>query len=230
MTAHGIVTISVWTTKHPRVNESFEVDFGMAWLKVAGWRAAAQSVSEQVKEELQTAQDGLSKAYTHTSAGVQNLMKDAARTASSVLKEVERVGLASLEHTSKTTDLMVAQSKHLSSQVSEAIQRHGHAASEHLTQLDHVQIREDIASYTRQISRALTEHAHVLTQAATGMDVRALAHEVQAYREKHLRDTQVKALHMWWKVRGGPPDRKNLKETWGKRKPGHCRGRRDCRK
>lgn len=208
--AHGLVAISVWTVKKPKVNETFQVDFGTPWLKSAGWQAAAQVVSEQVQEEFHSAHASLSRVFDHTREEVRTFIQDTAKAAESVIKEVEAVGSASLDQTFRTTDLMLARSKELSNRLTDAIHRH-RLTSDPLARLKHAQIREDISTYTRHISKVLSEQAEALTQAATGLNVRALANEVQLYRERNLKETQVKALHMWWKVRGGPPPSRSLK-------------------
>ncbi|MCJ1317806.1 hypothetical protein MMC15_003133 [Xylographa vitiligo] len=202
--AYGALNISVWTAKRPKINETFQVDFGTPWLKIAGWKKAAQAITEQVRGELQSAQTGLNLAYGQTSTGVQALVRDAVRKADAALREVEKIGLASLNQTSRTTEIMLAQSKELSRTMTQHLQLHGIKVSSRLTK-QRKNLRKDIYDYTRRMSSLFTQQAQMLAEAATGLNVAALAHEVQDYREKHLRETQKRALRMWWKVRGGPP-------------------------
>ena len=202
--AYGVLDVSVWTTRKPRINDTFQVDFGTPWLKLAGWKRAAQALTEQVREELQSAQTGLNLAYGQTSTGVQAFMRDAVKKAESVLKEVEKISLASLNHTAKTTELMIAQSKELSSTISQQLQRHSVKASSRLG-IRRQNLRKEVYDYTIKVSSILTQQAQVLTEAATGLNVMLLAQEVQEYREKHLRETQKRVLHMWWKMRGITP-------------------------
>jgi hypothetical protein len=209
--AHGTVSISVWSTKKPKVNESFQVDFGTPWLKVAGWQRAAHGLTEQVRDELQSAQTGLARAYEQTSQGLQAFMRDAVRSADYVLKEVEKAGMSSLTHTTRTTENVVAQSMELSRAVSEQLQ-FSNIKSASLGWAHRQNIRGDISIYARKMSDMFTQQAKVFTEAATGLDVVALANEIQEYREKNLIQTQKKALHMWWKVRGAPAAAKNHAE------------------
>ncbi|MCJ1380019.1 hypothetical protein MMC17_003122 [Xylographa soralifera] len=202
--AYGALNISVWTAKRPKINETFQVDFGTPWLKIAGWKKAAQAITEQVRGELQSAQTGLNSAYGQTSVGVQALVRDAVRKADAALKEVEKIGLASLNQTSRTTEIMLAQSKELSRTMTQHLQQHSVKVSSRLAK-QRKNLRKDVYEYTRRMSSLFTQQAQILAEAATGLNVAALAHEVQDYREKHLRETQKKALRMWWKVRGGPP-------------------------
>lgn len=204
--AYGILDISVWTIKRPKINETFDVDFGTPCLKVAGWKKATQVMTEQVRRELLLAQTGLSIAYEQTSAGVQAFVQDAWKMADSALKEVEKAGISSLNHTSKTTEIMITQSKKLSRAFSRQLYRHSSQTSLRLG-LQHRNLRSDVAKYSRRMASLLTDHAQALMEAASGLNVVALAQEVQTYRENHFRETQKKALHVWWKVRGLPPNR-----------------------
>lgn len=198
--AYGVLDISVRTKKKPMVNETFQVDFGTPWLKLAGWKRAAQALTEQVREELQSAQIGLNTAYGQTSAGVQAFMRDAVKKAESVLKEVEKIGMTSLNQTSKTTEMMIAQSKELSRGLSLQFHKH-HIKAPRLARR---KAMSDVYSYTRRMSTLFTHQAQQLTEAATGLNVMALGQEFQQLRERHLRKSQKKALKMWWKVRGLP--------------------------
>ena len=206
--AHGSLNVSVSTSKKPRINETFQVDFGTPWLKIAGWKNAAQLVTEQVREEFQSAQSGLSTAYEHTSSGIQSFMRDAVKKADGVLKEVEKISLISLNQTAKTTEIMVTHSKELSRAVSKHLNRRGCQASYQITARRRA-LRHDVKEYTRRMSAILAQQAQVLTEAATGLNMAALAQEVQDYREKHLVETQKKALRMWWRVRGLPHQKKS---------------------
>ncbi|MCJ1284017.1 hypothetical protein MMC26_003348 [Xylographa opegraphella] len=221
--AYGALNISVWTAKRPKINETFQVDFGTPWLKIAGWKKAAQAITEQVRGELQSAQSGLNLAYGQTSIGVQALVRDAVKKADGALREVEKIGLASLNQTTRTTEIMLAQSKELSRTMAQHLQQHGVRVSSRLAK-QQKNLRKDVYDYTRRMSSLFTQQAQMLAEAATGLNVMALAHEVQDYREKHLRETQKKALRMWWKVRGGPPAKQEKKLRHEK-----CKKRRHAR-
>ena len=202
--AYGALNISVWTAKRPKINETFQVDFGTPWLKIAGWKKAAQAITGQVRGELHSAQTGLNLAYGQTSTGVQALVRDAVRRADAALREVEKIGLTSINQTSRTTEIMLAHSKELSRNMAQHLQQHSVKVSSRLAK-QRTNLRKDVYDYTRRMSSLFTQQAQMLAEAATGLNVVALAHEVQDYREKHLRETQKRALQMWWKVRGGPP-------------------------
>lgn len=198
--AYGVLDISVWTKKKPMINETFQVDFGTPWLKLAGWKRSAQALTEQVREELQSAQSGLNAAYGQTSTGVQAFMRDAVKKAEGALKEVEKIGMTSLSRTSKTTEMMIAQSKELS----RGLSLHFHKHSIKAPRIAQRKALADVYNYTRRMSTLFSHQAQLMTEAATGLNVVALGREFQQLREKHLRKSQKKALKMWWKVRGLP--------------------------
>ena len=201
--AYGSLNVSVSTIKKPKLNETFQVDFGTPWLKVASWKSAAQLVTEQVRDELQTAQSGLSSAYEHTSTGIQSFMRDAVKKADGVLKEVEKIGILSLNQTTKTTEVMVAQSKELSRTLSRHLNRSGSQATSRLVARRQA-LRHDIQQYTQRMSAIFTQQANALAEASIGLNVANLAEEVQEYRETHFVEAQKKMLHAWWKLRGLP--------------------------
>ncbi|MCJ1407494.1 hypothetical protein MMC19_001565 [Ptychographa xylographoides] len=204
--AYGALNISVWTTKKPRINESFQVDFGTPWLKIAGWKKAAQAVTDQLREELHSAQNGLNLAYGQTSSGIQVVMKDVMRKADAAIKEVEKLGCLSLAQTSKTTEVMLAHSKELTRSLGKHLHQHGGKVRTRIA-VQQKTMREEIFEYTRKMSLLFAEQGHVVAEAATGLNVATLAQEVQDYRTHHFKETQKQALKMWWKLRGGPPRR-----------------------
>ena len=205
--AYGTVNVSVWTIKKPRVNETLQADFGTPWLRVAGWKKASQVATEQVREELQSAQTGLTSVYEQTTTSIQMLMKQAVSKADCALKEVEKAGLTSLNQTMRTTEIMVAQSKALSRTLSQQLQQQGSRATSHLI-AQQERVHRDITGLSRKMSDLLSWQSQILSNAASRLNVISLAHEVQEYRETHLIESQKQAIRMWWTLRGGPPPRK----------------------
>ena len=205
--AYGLLNVSVWTLKKPRINETFQVDFGSPWLKLAPWRRASQITTEQVREELHSAQTGLVNAYEHTTNGVQAFMRDAVTKAECALREVEKAGMISLNQTVKTTEVMLAQSKELSRSIAAQLQRSGTMATSSLmAQRQH--LHNEIAGFTGKMSSLLSRQARTVSEAAARLNVIALAHEIQEYRQTHLVESQKQAVRMWWTLRGGPPPKK----------------------
>ncbi|KAL9123367.1 MAG: hypothetical protein Q9187_000094 [Circinaria calcarea] len=205
--AYGSLNVSVWTIKKPRINETFLVDFGFPWLKLVPWRRASQLTTEHVREELHSARTGLVNVYDHTSTGVQAFMRETITRAECALSEVEKIGMMSLNQTVKTTEIMVAQSKELSRSIAAQLQRGSTMATSRLiAQREH--LHHEIAGFTRKVSSLLSRQAQMVSDATARLNVIAMAHEIQAYRETHLVESQKQAVRMWWTLRGGPPPKK----------------------
>jgi hypothetical protein len=64
--AYGLVKVVI---KHPKsvTRETHLINLGAPWLRVAGWKKAAQIVSEQILEDLKTAQVALTTVYDKSS-------------------------------------------------------------------------------------------------------------------------------------------------------------------
>ena len=230
--AHGTLDISVWTTKSPRLNQTFQVEFGTPWLKVSGWQKAAEAMTEQIREDLVAAQSGLFKAYGYANKRVQYFFKDAVVRADTLLKEAEKFGLSSLTSTLQSTEQMVNHSKELSSSLTQRIRKSSGSTSDYLLVQRKV-LGKEISSYSRKMSSVLAQHATALTEAASGLNLGALGQEIQAYRETHFREAQIKLLQTWWGVsgipegvqnnHGGARSRKQPVKAHKKQRPSHRR-------
>ncbi|MCJ1480207.1 hypothetical protein MMC06_000361 [Schaereria dolodes] len=203
--AHGPMSISVWTTSKPKINETFHIDFGTAWLNLAGWKKAALAVTKQIRNELDSAQTGLELFYGQTTTGVQSFVRDVSVIADSVLREADNVRATAINQTAKSTELVVAQTKELSQRVQ---QRSSNISSRFRRNSLHM--RQDISVCARRVSSTVSYHARILSQAITGIDVTALKDELREFPVQSLRGTQKKALRMWWNIRG-LPERKATK-------------------
>lgn len=84
--AYGLLNVTIRRQKSSTL-EKHQVDFGAQWLKVAGWRKAAQLASEQVRTDLETAQIVLSTAYDHVSEDVQFKAHDISKKAAQQAKK-----------------------------------------------------------------------------------------------------------------------------------------------
>ena len=217
--AHGVLDISVWTTQKPKLNQTFQVEFGTPWLKVSGWQRAAQAMTEQVRDELVAAQTGLFKAYVHANRRVQFFFKDAVDRSNGMIKEVEKLGFGSIASTLKSTEQMVAQTKTLTLAIADRF-RHGSKLTSTLLFSQRQNLARDISSYSRKMSSLFTQQAKGLTDVASKFSVFAIGQEIQAYRETHFRQTQINMLRAWWKISGAPARRRARQDlededVWG---------------
>ena len=201
--AYGMVNVSVRTTSKPKINETFQVDFGNSWLKAAGWKKAAYAMTATLRGDLDLVQNGLSTVYAHTSLGLQVFVHDAARTADTVRKEAERIRSASVNHTLRTTDLILAQTKDLSRSLSSSLSNSTSAISKHVALYNH-HIRKDLALYIEHKKAAIEHSARSLSRSTPKVDLQRLAHTADSLRASHLKETQKNALKAWWKIAGLP--------------------------
>lgn len=84
--AYGLVNVTVRQHKSSTFEEH-QVDFGAPWLKVAGWKKAAQIASEQIRSDLDAARIALLKAYDHLSEDMHFKSKDVSKKASKQAKK-----------------------------------------------------------------------------------------------------------------------------------------------
>jgi hypothetical protein len=84
--AHNVLTVTVTVRWRGTLKETFELDFGSSWLKVASWKQAARAASSQLQAAFVQAHDNVEVATKQLSVGVLSTgskISDAARTFSS---------------------------------------------------------------------------------------------------------------------------------------------------
>ena len=185
--AHGPLNVSVWTTKKPKVNDTFQIDFGSPWLKVAGWKRATQLMTEQLREELRATQTGLSQAYMQTSTGLQALVQNTIQKAEVINREIEKYRMKVLDINEKATDSVVNQLKDLSSSITKSV-------------LGNIMARSRFTPDALRIQDEINKVANKALQ---------LRQRIVKYRETHLVESQKLSLRLWWRIRGGPPRRQS---------------------
>ncbi|MCJ1337899.1 hypothetical protein MMC09_003183 [Bachmanniomyces sp. S44760] len=218
--AHGPLNITVWTTSKPKIRETHLVDFGTPWLKVAGWRQAAQMMADQIREEVESAQKGLAVIYGRTSAGLQTFGRDARQRAIHVSKDLGELSLRSSNATATSRAVIVAQTQ----EISQFVLRYFDRRYSIYSPSDIIRtwkLRHDFQHRAKQASTVVSQQAQIWSKALTGIDTRVLARGIIELRRRYLRETQKQMLRAWWSVRGVP----ERKEPRGKCH-GKCRSKR----
>jgi len=183
--AYGMLDVLIRTESKPKISESFEVDFGSSWLKVAGWKK------------------GISTLYDQTKTGVSTWVQQQKERAAAQ-REAERAILTShCENVGKTTEVMLARTKDLARNFYTIFN-----SSKAITSKRIKANVKDLKLYSRERTAKMSRQARVLAHAATGVDVKALVREVGDYRRKHLRETQKALLKAMWRIEGGPKQKK----------------------
>jgi hypothetical protein len=107
--AYGLLNVTIRRSKTALLEEH-QVDFGAQWLKVAGWKKAAQIASDQVRNDLDTAQVALSMAYDHLHEDVRFKANGVSKKAA---REVKKFSKQSRLFLNSTAKLLKAKSNQL---------------------------------------------------------------------------------------------------------------------
>ena len=207
--SYGMLNVAVWTESKPKIKEGFEVDFGSSWFKVVGWKKASRVLTESIRGDVHSVRTSLSIFYDHTKTGLSESLQQQ-RAKISAQREAEKAMLHShLEAAVKTKELVMAQTKGLIRGISDSL--HGsHAATSHAVKRHAKNITKDLVIYARKKAAMIPRQSRILAQNATRSNVRALR-GLGVFGQRHLRETQKKALQLLWKIGGVP--KKTIKAT-----------------
>ena len=205
----GVLNVAVWTDSKPKIEESFEVDFGSSWFKLAGWEKASRVMTESIRSDLHSVRTGLRILYEQTKTGLyKSLQQQRAKIAAQ--REAEKAMLQShLEAAVKTKELFVAQTKGLLRSISNTL-LDSHAAASYTMRRHAENITKDLIVYGRRKSLVISRQSRILARTAAGPNLRTLR-GLGLFSQKHLRETQKKALQVLWKIGGAP--KKSMKVT-----------------
>lgn len=200
--SYGVLNVVVWTESKPKIRESFEVDFGSSWFKVAGWKKASHVLTESIRGDLDSIQTRLSIFYDHTKTALSNsLQRQRAKIAAQ--KEAEKVLLHShLEAAAKMKKLVVAQARDLVKRTSHSL-HDSHTAASYALRKHAENMTKKLAIYARNKTSIISRQSCKLARTATRSNGRALR-SLGVFGQRHLRETQKKALQLLWKVGGVP--------------------------
>ena len=198
--AYRALNVSVWTETKPKINERFEVDFGSSWLNVAGWKRATRAVTESVHGDLRLVQASLSTIYDRTTTDIFTLVRST-KEKIAAQKEAEKAMLSfHLKWGAETKALVVAKTKDLASKFSrQSHGRSGGGSKQIKAYADN--LRRDFVVHARNRASRISQQASQIARLATS---------VRHFNGRQLRDTQKRALKMWWKI-GGLPKQKMVK-------------------
>ena len=116
--AYGPVNVTVWTQSRPRTQQTLEVDFGTPWLKVAGWKKAAQVVSEQIQKDIRQAQVNVQVGAGRLGTGLSEALKSTMQRAESAAAEALEVQNRWLNLALKKQSMATAATRRLSREAS----------------------------------------------------------------------------------------------------------------
>ncbi len=192
--AHGALNVSVWTKSKPIIEQTFEMDFGTPWLKIAGWRKAARTLSMHIHSELQAAQTGLQATLTQMSTDLQVVLSQAAKGAKTIRNEAVKLE-SSLQRTFQTKALVAARITDLSTSLS----RQSANITGQMSQQAR-KISKDMTIRVTELSTTISRHVSRIHQGTRGVDISKLLSTIPSARDsKSVKKAQRKALTIWRK-------------------------------
>lgn len=201
--AFGVLNVSVWTNSRPKINESFNVNFGTPWFRFGRWKKTEVTVTKFLNKELVLVDTGLISLYNHTNAALRLLIDETLEKAGKFRNEAAKIGMTSLQQTTKSKDIVLAQTIGISRSISRSFRYRSLVASRQLV-LYVDQLRKHLTLYTTQKSVMASRRVQQISRVAFNVDIKAFADDALKYRDRHIRVTQKKALKLWWKMRGVP--------------------------
>ncbi|MCJ1275122.1 hypothetical protein MMC21_002922 [Puttea exsequens] len=198
--AYGMMNVLIQTEAKPKISESFDIDFGSSWLKVAGWRKATKVLTENIRNDLSTVQTSISIIYDQTKTELSTWVQQQ-KDRGKVQREAERVILRRhRKQVVKTSELILAQTKDVVHKVSSELKGRGSLLRRNA---------DGWGKHARNTSATISKQARALAHAATEVDVKGLVREVGDFRRRHLRKMQKEVLKTLWKIGGAPSGKKS---------------------
>ncbi|KAL8658665.1 MAG: hypothetical protein Q9226_000835 [Calogaya cf. arnoldii] len=188
--ARGLINISVWTNSKPKIRENLQVDFGNSWLRAVGWKKAVNALSGSFWQDLDSVQTSLGAVITRSGAEVYSLVKEAFGRAERVKMESQMIRKASMSRMASTTDRIFATTRNISTSLTRLLKQPKNLVGKGMS-VEAEEWRRNISSYISGKARVLRTYAEATPT---------------AYRIQ-LRNTQKKALRIWWAMTGLPQRR-----------------------
>lgn len=188
--AHGLVNISVWSSSKPKFRESLQADFGNSWLRAAGWKKAASALSTSFRRDLDLVQTSISAVYLQSSVELHSLMRKTLRKAQGLKIKAQPHAQASVGRLVKAQGLVLAIPHEIASKLTQSFEQ------------KRLPVAKEISFHIARFRQNFSSHLSRKVQTA-----RLYARATPTMYKIHLRNTQKKALKMWWSVAGVPKDR-----------------------
>ena len=200
--SYGVVNVAVWTEAKPKIEESFEVDFGSSWFKAAGLKKASRILTETLSRDLHSVKTSLGIFYDHTKTGLSKSIQQQ-RSRIAAQREAEKAMLHShLEAVAKTKELVVAHTEALIRSIAVTL-RGSNAAASYSVKKHAEKITKSIIVYARNKASMITRQSRILARKATRSNVGAFR-GAGVFSQKHVREVQKKALQLLWRIGGAP--------------------------
>ena len=224
--AYGLLIVDIWTQSRPIVNETFEVDFGSSWLKIAAWKESTRTVSESVRNEFGQIQASFITGFEKARV---NILTSLLRYSdvNSWQHEIGEGRIArQLQQGARTMDPVVAHTKDLTRHLARKFRNGSTFTAEHVKNTGKMLTRK-LTEYVHHKNTILLQRAQIVSSAIADTDVQALIRKPYRLKSSSFRNAQKTALRIWWRIRGIPkrkkayPNRDGLYQNKGMPVLGH---------
>ncbi|KAL8768903.1 MAG: hypothetical protein Q9209_004958 [Squamulea sp. 1 TL-2023] len=188
--AHGLINISVWTDSRPKIHENLQTDFGNSWLRAAGWKRAVNALSGSFRQDLVLVQTSISAVLTRSDTELHYLVQKTLGKADQLKAETQKIRKVSMDRMANAMNHILASTKCASLNLAKCLKQRKESVSRRVS-FETEELRRDILSYVFDKARLARIYAEATPT---------------AYRI-HLRNTQKKALRVWWSLTGLPQQR-----------------------
>ncbi|KAL9599765.1 MAG: hypothetical protein Q9219_003648 [cf. Caloplaca sp. 3 TL-2023] len=195
----GLVNISIWTNSKPRIRETLQADFGNSWLHAAGWKKTVGALRGNFGQDLNLLRTALNIIYSRSLADFRFRMQTTLAKAATFKHETHAFGKLCIGQVKQYTRHTSAFSTEVVSHLSQAIDERQRAAN--------TQVSLRAAYLQRNISSYISNKVH---RGQIFVDALPTAYRI------HLKDTQKKALKLWWNTVGLPGERPMRSRAKGK--------------
>lgn len=177
--AYGLLNVSIWTTAKPKIEVSFEVDFGSSW-----WSRVGHAFIGLLRKDIALVNTGFMTISNQTTNEARLMMGWVHKETSEILNTVENMGRSSLDQTARATDLVLDRTR----RISHSLSRLGHGS---------LMTSKQLLNCTKHLQ---------LSRTARRIRFTCFTDPILYYKNKHLRSTQKRALKLWWRIRGVPKE------------------------
>ena len=200
---HGMINVTVWTTRKPLLKESMIIEFGNTWLNMFNGRMNKKLITRNAGESLGMNVFRFQNLLALTRLRARSLVQQANTTQTLLRSDIKTKALSL---TSKTGRFVLRCWMDGVDELSNGFRGH------------HIPMRLNITTQKGRVANPFSTLVHSASslsidwvqsyvQKLKRLSILHVAGNVRQYRETHLIESQTLAVRIWWSVRGGPPSR-----------------------
>ena len=201
--AYGLLNVSISTLAKPVLEETFEVDFGSSWLKIAAWKRATRAVTDAMQNDFSLVQTGWNIVYSQTKSELSTFVQKTKTKVAGQRKADHKMLASHLNWTVQTKDLVLAQTKDLSRNLSLKFHQRQKDAAKQIQSLTK-DVTRSISIYVHDTKHAIALQAHVFAHTVTRFKISGSLYTLHPSRSMYLRAAQKKTLKAWYSLVGAP--------------------------